>query len=70
MTYACKPASRDALEADPANIERRFIVYDEESFEQEGIYASEQEAQKRCEALNRSATDNPAPSDVHPDQKM
>ncbi|WP_457808843.1 hypothetical protein [Kushneria sp. EE4] len=71
MTYAYKPASQDALDAtSAAETDQSFIIYDEETLDQEGIYASENEAQRRCEALNRSASDNPALSDVHPDQTM
>ncbi|REC94812.1 hypothetical protein [Kushneria indalinina] len=71
MTYAYKPATQDALDATSASeTDQSFIIYDEETLDQEGIYASEHEAQRRCETLNRSATDNPGPDDVHPEQKM
>lgn len=71
MTYACKPASQDALDAtSAAETEQSFIVYDEDTLDQEGIYASEQEAKSHCDMLNRSATNNPGPNDVHADQKM
>lgn len=71
MTYAYKPASQDALDAtSAAETEQSFIVYDEDTLDQEGIYVSEQEAKSHCDMLNRSATDNPGPGDVHSDQKM
>ncbi|RKD83860.1 hypothetical protein [Kushneria marisflavi] len=71
MTYAYKPASQDAMDAtSAAETEQSFIVFDEDTLEREGIYVSEQEAKSHCDMLNRLETDNPAPGDVHPEQKM
>lgn len=68
MTYVYKPALPTATPA--ASNEPEFIVLDDDTLEQEGLYSSEEEAKRRCDTLNRSTTDNPGPGDVHPDQKM
>ncbi|WP_148663930.1 hypothetical protein [Kushneria konosiri] len=68
MTHAYKPASKGATVTTGRS--PVFIVFDEDSLEQEGVYNTEEEARRRCDRLNRSATDNPAPGDVHPEQKM
>ncbi|MFC0338164.1 hypothetical protein SAMN05421848_2469 [Kushneria avicenniae] len=71
MTYAYKPVSRDARDTDPAaEAGQAFMVYDEDTLDQEGIYTCEEEAKYYCDMLNRPVTDNPAPEDVHPDHKM
>lgn len=71
MTYAYKPASQDAMDAtSTAETGQSFIVFDEDTLERIGIHVSEQEAKSHCDMLNRLATDNPAPGDVHPEQKM
>ena len=68
MTHAYKPAAQDTTVTTGRST--GFIVFDEDSLEQEGVYNTEEEARRHCDRLNRSATDNPAPGDVHPEQKM
>ncbi|SPJ32932.1 hypothetical protein [Kushneria phyllosphaerae] len=68
MTHVYKPALPTATLA--ASNDPEFIVFDDDTLEQESLYDPEEEAKRRCDTLNRSATDNPGPGDVHPDQKM
>ncbi|GHC18739.1 hypothetical protein GCM10010082_07710 [Kushneria pakistanensis] len=71
MTYAYKPASQDALDATAAaETDQSFIVYDEETGDQSGIFASENEARMQCDLLNREDSSNPSASDVEQDNDM